>query len=44
MIGEILYVMTCSAWIGDKLAMTPLYKIGSTHNLAARRKNAKTYA
>ncbi|AYV81030.1 MAG: hypothetical protein Harvfovirus14_11 [Harvfovirus sp.] len=42
MLGEILYVMICPVWIDDEGA--PLFKIGSTHNLAARRQNAKTWA
>lgn len=41
MLGEILYVMSCPIWVHDG---KPLYKIGSTHNLIARRKNAKTWA
>ncbi|AYV82938.1 MAG: hypothetical protein Hyperionvirus3_84 [Hyperionvirus sp.] len=39
---EILYVMTCEPWMADD-KITPLFKIGSTHNLAARRQNAKTW-
>lgn len=42
MIGEILYVMTCDVWIADD-NITQLFKIGSTHNLVARRKNARTW-
>jgi hypothetical protein len=40
MIGEILYVLVSLSWLADEI---PLYKIGSTHNLVARKKNAKTW-